>query len=149
MNKQHDPDDLEQMAPTLHRLKGRDPIRVPGNFFEHFPHAIQMKVADGEGIAPSTSIWLRRLAWSLPMAAMVVLALLLWRPDGASGEATHQVADTQGSWWDLFDDELLYEAVYEEGTAPTPITLELDDDEWLAYWEDQDMLDIYLELEPQ
>lgn len=146
MNTQHETDDLERMAPTLHRLKGRDPMRVPQDFFEHFPHAVQKQVNDAERTPPATAIWLRRLAWSLPMVALVVIALVLWKPAGIPGEAD-RVADTGGSWWDLFDEEILHEAVHEVGTGPAPYTLELDDEEWLAYWEEQDLLDLYLEID--
>lgn len=147
MNTQHETDDLERMAPTLHRLKGRDPMRVPQDFFEHFPHAVQKQVNDAERTPPAAAIWLRRLAWSLPMASLLLVALLIWWPSNTSEHLNGTVTTNGNSscWWDLFDDDLLRETVLEEAEGPTPHTLDLDDDEWLAYWEDQGLLDLYMD----
>lgn len=146
MNTQHQDEDLQRTAPTLLRLKGREPFVVPEGFFAHFPHSVQAAaVAKDARTSPFTS-WSRRLVWTLPMAALLVIALLLWRPQGNTGTGNEAMAD-HGSWWDLFDDELIREALLDDAPGTSPTTLDLDDDEWLAYWEDQDLLDLYLDLE--
>lgn len=148
MNTQHQDEDLQRTAPTLHRLKGREPFVVPEGFFAHFPHSVQAAAVAKDARTSPFLIWSRRLAWTLPVAALLVIALLLWRPQSVPDALDAAVATQgNGSWWDLFDDDLLREAVLDDAVGTAPTTLDLDDDEWLAYWEDQDLLDLYLDLE--
>lgn len=107
MNDHREHDDLEERAPTLHRLHGRDPFRVPADFFEHFPHQVQATVVE----RGRSSAWPRlfqsagwRIAGIGIATAMVLLLLRTWSPDGT---ALGEVADLQDE--EVFDQDLWIE----------------------------------------
>ena len=147
MNTEHEDKELQRLAPTLHEMKGRDPIVVPDDFFAHFPHAVQaMAVASEKHPVPAVR-WMRRMAWALPVAALLVLAVFLVQRPAPAPDPTNNMLAEEAAWWDLFEEDLLHEALYTD--ADLPHTVELDDDDWLAYWEDQGLLDLYMDQYPR
>lgn len=146
MNENHEHEELKRLAPTLHRLKGRDPFVVPDGFFERLPHAIQASLVEQEASASTWGIWSRRAVWALPVCAALVVAVFWAMPKETEVDGP-ALAESQHVVWDEFDASEIPATWYADAPGLGATTLELNDSEWLAYWEEQGSLDLYLELE--
>jgi hypothetical protein len=135
-------DDPLNEAPLLRSLKGRpEPFVPPAGFFDRFPHMVQDRVVMKQ-VGPSIGIWLKRLAVSIGIVA-VVLAVWWARPnsDRPLGNSVNEELVLDVAPQELPLDETLVWEVYADADRPLfgEVTLELEEHELYAYLEHENV----------
>lgn len=135
-------DDIQRTAPLLHGIPKLDPFVESEDFFEHFPHQVQAAIHANEKKPFSSRLWLRRLAFALPVIALV-MAGTWWalRTDSTPDSSTFsaETLPNDPSVIDDLDDADLLAYLDEVGDAPNDmgtVDVELSAPELLAYLED-------------
>jgi hypothetical protein len=140
-------------APLLRSIPPHDPFVAPDGFFDRFPHTVQAHIATSK----------RRPAWQLAMglpalrlafgsAVVAGVAALVWSlwpaaPVEPIAEVPPPSTEADALLLESMDDDLLLEA-WDTGDAPAleEVDLPLDEDELLAYLENEDIpLDLLIE----
>lgn len=148
MEASNNNDELERIAPTLHRLQGRDPFMVPDGFFDRFPHEVQAAIVAREQLRGWAALPLlaRRLAIALAVAA--VLAGGWWIRNNKPGTAIAQLSTTPClddlNW---SEEHELLASLEEDLPTMEAADIRLTDDEIAAYitHENIDLTDLLTE----
>lgn len=154
MERSDEMDELKHLAPTLHGLKRTDPFTVPDGFFERFPHQVQAAIVERKRSSAPAWTWWMRAAIALPVVALAVTGLWMLRtqqPDAtAQPVAVTPLTDRELDALDdaevlaAFDLSRTNELTDEDLGA---VDLQLNEDELLAYLENEDITDLIVELE--
>jgi hypothetical protein len=138
---EHTDDPLKE-APQLRSLKGRpEPFIAPPGFFDRFPHMVQDRIVVQKA-GPSRGVWLKRLALSIGVVAMV---FAIWRAlpnsDRPIEDAFNAGLVLDISPQELPMDEALVWEVYADADRPLfgEVTLELEEHELYAYLEHENV----------
>ncbi len=136
-------DDLRRLAPTLASLPKIDPFVVPEGFFDRFPHQVQGLVTRPARPA-GMPVWLKRVAFALPLAAAVAGAWWLVRDgDAPMQQAAVEIPDAGIDELELLDSPEAFAELAEEHAAVEALpatSLELNDEE-LAVWLENESTD--------
>jgi hypothetical protein len=151
-----DNEELKRDAPFLAGLPKADPFVVPDGFFERFPHQVQAALTSGQTAPTYTWTWRKRLAIALPILVVVCLGAWMFTsgsgPDAPSAVAVTPLTDNE---LDAIDDNEIFAAFDEADVSDITseelggIALRLNDDELLAYLEneDADITELITEIE--
>jgi hypothetical protein len=151
-----DTEALKRDAPFLAGLPKADPFAVPDGFFERFPHQMQAAITTPRHSPGFAWSWWKRLAIALPVLALVGLGI--WMLSGGDGHvepATVAVTPLTDGELDAIDDNEIF-AAFDDTDADDmtaedfgEVALQLNDDELLAYLEneDADITDLITDIE--
>ena len=146
----------ERAAPFLAGLPKADPFVVPDGFFDRFPHQVQAAITAQRPVqAFAWPMW-KRWSIALPIVALVGLGtwMLTRGSDHVELPAVAVTPLTDGEL-DAIDDNEIF-AAFDEADADNitgedlgEVDLQLNDDELLAYLEneDADITDLITDIE--
>lgn len=145
MEPLNDNEELERDAPFLAGLPKADPFVVPDGFFDRFPHQVQAAITAQQTTLAAAWPWWKRVSIALPIIALVSLGTwMLSRPDAQVELSAATVTPLSDVELDAMDDQELLAAFDEEeeqDIAPDDlgeVVIDLNDDELLAYLENED-----------
>lgn len=151
-----DNEELKRDAPFLAGLPKADPFAVPDGFFERFPHQVQAVITAQRPAPGFTWSWWKRLAIALPVVALACLgAWMLTDGDGSVDPPSVAVTPLTDGELDAIDDNEIF-AAFDDSDASDitaenlgEVALQLNDDELLAYLEneDADITELITEIE--
>lgn len=151
-----DNDDWKRDAPHLAGLPKADPFIVPDGFFDRFPHQVQAAIVAQRPATTFAWPWWKRLSIALPLVALMGSGVwILTRETPVAGIPVVAVTPLTDGELDAIDDQELL-AAFDETEAEEITTedlgevdIELNDDELLAYLEDEDtdLADLITEIE--
>ena len=141
-----DEHDALNEAPTLRGLAKHDPFVVPDRFYEQFPHAVQQRISVER---PTQRSWsgglfrvprLRVFIGSVALLAIVVTAWLT-RPAPAPAPLAAVAVNIEPEeiLHEDVDTEMLFTVLDEEDGALNTLGLSADEEELLAYLENEDL----------
>lgn len=147
-----DEHDALHEAPTLRGLSTHDPFVVPDRFFEHFPQAVQQRIAAEHAKRPSWSgpfnltPW-RVFAGSLALVAVVVAAWVAWPISSPTPIAeVNMNIEPEEILYENVDTEMLFTVLEEEDGSLNTLGLSAVEEDLLAYLENEDLpLDLLIE----
>jgi hypothetical protein len=145
MDHLNDNEELERDAPFLAGLPKAEPFVVPDGFFERFPHQVQAAVTAHRPGPSMAWRWWKRMAIALPIVALVSLGTwMLTRGNGPVEAPIVAVTPLTNGELDAIDDNEIFTA-FDDTDAGTmtaedfgEVALQLNDDELLAYLENED-----------
>ncbi len=141
-----DEHDALNEAPTLRGLSNHDPFVVPEQFFERFPHAVQQRISAESRTQrswPGGLFRVPRLRVFFGSVALVAVVLAAWlvRPTSAPAPLAAVAVNIEPEeiLHEDVDTEMLFTALDEEDGALNTLGLSADEDELLAYLENEDL----------
>ena len=156
MEPLNDSNELKRDAPFLAGLPKVDPFVAPDGFFERFPHQVQAAITAQRPAAEPAWAWWKRLSVALPIIALCGLAAWMLARGSAQVElpAVAVTPLTDGEL-DAIDDNEIFAAFDEDDANDMTaedlgeVGLQLNDDELLAYLEneDADITDLITDIE--
>ena len=145
MEPLNDNEELNRDAPFLASLPKVDPFVVPDGFFDRFPHQVQAAITAQQTTPAAAWPWWKRVSIALPIIALVSLGTwMLSRPYAQVELSAATVTPLSDVELDAMDDQELLAAFDEEeeqDIAPDDlgeVVIDLNDDELLAYLENED-----------
>ena len=151
-----DNEEMKRDAPFLNGLPKADPFVVPDGFFERFPHQVQAAITSQRPAQNYAWTWWKRVAIALPITLVTCWGAWMFtsgnRPDEHTAVAITPLTDNE---LDAIDDNEIF-AAFDEADASDitsedlgDVALRLNDDELLAYLEneDADITELITEIE--
>jgi hypothetical protein len=142
MTTRNEHDELSPLPPTLASIPKVDPFVVPEGLFERLPHQVQARVT-GQRYVPTWSPWVKRLAFTLPLLAMLAgIWWMLRSPETPVEQAAVEIPETTFDELELFDDPAFYTELLEtEEATLANADVDLTEDE-LAAWLELEQTDL-------